>query len=200
MDRKQSKYQALLDRLLKEPLFKASEARSMGIPSRMIAYFCQKGVIERVGRGVYRVIEASSGVDLDFEELVLTISSIPRGVICLISALCYYKLTDQIMREYWIAIPNSDKSPKRPHTRIVRMRNMSLGVRTVKMGKYKVKIFDRERTVVDAFRYLSGEIAIKALQAYLKPSSGAKADLPKLSKYAKALRVNISKYIVALTT
>ena len=172
----------------------------MGIPSRMLAYFCQKGVIERVGRGVYRVIEASSGVDLDFEELVLTVSSIPRGVVCLISALCYYKLTDQIMREYWIAIPNSDKSPKRPHTRIVRMRNMTLGLTVVKMGKYKVKIFDRERTIIDAFRYLSDEVAIKALQAYLKFSSGSKADLPKLSKYAKALRVNIHSYIMALTT
>ena len=197
---KESKYQALLDRLLKQPMFKACEARSMGIPSRMLAYFCQKGVIERVGRGVYRVIEASSGVDLDFEELVLTVSSIPRGVVCLISALCYYKLTDQIMREYWIAIPNSDKSPKRPHTRIVRMRNMTLGLTVVKMGKYKVKIFDRERTIIDAFRYLSDEVAIKALQAYLKFSSGSKADLPKLSKYAKALRVNIHSYIMALTT
>ena len=197
---KQSKYQSILEQLFKEPIFKASDARSRGIPPRMLAYFCQKGIIERVGRGVYRVVEAFSGVDLDFEELVLTVSSIPRGVVCLISALCYYKLTDQIMREYWIAVPNADKSPKRPHTRIIRMRNMTLGLTTVKMGRYKVKIFDRERTIVDAFRYLSDEVAIKALQAYLKPSSGPKADLPKLSKYAKALRININSYIMALTT
>ena len=68
------------------------------------------------------------------------------------------------------------------------------------MGKYEVKIFDRERTIVDSFRYLSDEIAIKALQSYLKPSGEKKADLPKLSRYAKALRININKYIVALTT
>lgn len=197
---KESKYQSLLEKLLKEPVFKASEARSIGLPSRMLAYFCQKGVIERVGRGVYRVVEASSGVNLDFEELVLTVSTIPKGVVCLLSALCYYQLTDQIMREYWIAIPNTDKSPKRPHARIVRMRNMTLGLTAVKMGKYKVKIFDRERTIVDSFRYLSDEIAIKALQAYLKPSAGQKPDLPKLSRYAKTLRININRYIMALTT
>lgn len=80
------------------------------------------------------------------------------------------------------------------------MRNMSLGLRTVKMGKYKVKIFDRERTIVDSFRYLSDEIAIKALQAYLKPSDKQKVDLPKLSRYAKILRININSYIMALTT
>jgi len=197
---KRSKYQDLLNALLKKPIFKASDARSKGIPPRMLAHFCKKGVIERISRGLYRVTEASSGLDVDFEELVLTISSIPRGVICLISALCCYNLTDQIMREYWIAVPNTDKSPKRPHTRIVRMRNMKLGLTTIKIGKYKVKIFDRERTIVDAFRYLNDEIAIKALQAYLKPSSQQKVDLPKLSRYAKALRINIKSYIMALTT
>lgn len=196
---RKSKYQDLIAPLLKKPIFNASEARSRGIPSRMLAYYCQKGVIERVSRGVYRVLEASSGVNWDLEELVLTASTIPRGVICLISALCYYNLTDQIMRQYWIAIPNKDKSPKRPHVRIIRMRNMSLGVTHVKIGKYKVKIFDRERTIVDSFRFLSLEVAIKAIQLYLKPSS-YRVNLPKLSKYAKALRVNIDQYILALTT
>lgn len=195
-----SKYNNLLSHLLRKPLFKASEARALGIPSRMLAYYCQKGMIERINRGLYRVIEAPSGIDLDFEELVLTATGIPHGIICLISALCYYNLTDQIMREYWIAIPNADKSPKRPHTRIVRMRNITLGQTTVKIGKYKVKIFDRERTVIDAFRYLSNEIAIKALQTYLKPSINQKPDLPKLSNYAKSLRINITPYIMALTT
>ena len=95
---KRSKYQHLLEPLLKEPLFKASEARSRGIPPRMLAHFCQKGLIERIGRGLYRVAEASSGVNLDFEELVLTASSIPKGVVCLVSALYYYILNNQIMR------------------------------------------------------------------------------------------------------
>lgn len=197
---KTSKYHTLFLSLLKKPLFSAREARELGIPSRMLTYFYQKGMIERVSRGLYRVIEASSGVDLDFEELVLTASSIPDGIICLISALCYYNLTDQIMREYWIAVPNACRSPKRPHTRIVRMRNMTLGQTVVKIGKYKVKVFDRERTVVDAFRHLSHEVAIKALQAYLKSSIDQKPDLQKLAKYAKTLRINITPYIMALTT
>ncbi len=90
---KRSKYQDSLALLLKEPIFKVSDARSRGIPPRMLAYFCKKGMIERVGRGLYRVTEASSGLDLDFEELILTVSNIPKGVICLISALCFYHLT-----------------------------------------------------------------------------------------------------------
>lgn len=194
-----SKYASPLARLAKEPIFKAEDARKQGIPSRMLSYYCKKGILERVGRGLYRATDSDAGI-VDFEELVLTVTSIPHGIICLISALCIYELTDQIMREYWIAVPNSDKSPKRPHARIVRMRNITLGQTTILVGKCSVKIFDKERTIVDSFRYLSKEIAIKALQAYLKRSPTHKPDLAKLSRYAKTLKVNLTPYILALTT
>ena len=133
------------------------------------------------------------------EDLVLTAASVPNGVVCLSSALYLYEMTDQILREYWIAVPNADKSPKRPHTRIVRMRNMTLGTTTLQLGAHTLKIFDRERTVVDAFRFLSDEIAIKALQAYLAGHTH-KPDLAKLSAYAKTMKVNLSPYLMALTT
>ena len=80
------------------------------------------------------------------------------------------------------------------------MRNLELGQTEIHVGKNLLKIFDRERTVVDAFRYLSQEVAIKALQAYLRPTANHKPDLNKLIAYAKQLRVNIHPYIVTLTT
>jgi predicted transcriptional regulator of viral defense system len=195
-----SKYNAALQVLCQKPCFNASEARAMGIPARMLVYFCEQGILERIGRGIYKAIDRETGLDLSIEDLVLTNLSIPHGVVCLISALCFYELTDQIMKEYWIAIPNADKSPKRPHVRIIRMRNMVLGQTSVKIGEYELKIFDRERTIIDAFRYLNHEIAIKALQEYLKPVNSQKPDLEKLARYAKILRVKITPYILALTT
>ncbi|KIC71120.1 hypothetical protein [Candidatus Protochlamydia amoebophila] len=48
------------------------------------------------------------------------------------------------------------------------MRNTTLEQITIKIGNDDVKIFDRERAIVDAFYYLDKEIALKALQAYLK--------------------------------
>lgn len=193
-----TKYADVLGQLLRKPIFKAPEARQLGIPARMLAHFCNLGIIERMSRGIYRAADFDSGMDMAMEELVFTASSIPNGVVCLVSALFYYEMTDQIMREYWIAVPNANRRPNRPHAHIIRMRNISLGQTTVKIGKYDMKIFDRERTVVDAFRFLSEEIAIKALQAYLK--SPQKPDLRKLSEYAKALKVNMAPYIMALTT
>jgi predicted transcriptional regulator of viral defense system len=198
--KKKSKYYRQLAPLLKKTAFTSREARHQRIPSRMLSYYCKQGILERISRGIFRNPNKDWGVGLDLEGLIHTAASVPEGVVCLISALCYYRLTDQIMRQYWIAIPNKNFSPKREHIRVLRMRNMILGKTVVKVGKAKMKIFDRERTVVDAFRYLSHEIAIKALQAYLKTTDDQKPDLQKLKQYAKILRVNITPYILAYTT
>ena len=195
-----SKYSSQLQVLSKRPLFTSAEAGTLGIPARMLAHFFKQGLIERLSRGVYRVKGVELDVDFEWEDLALTAMSIPQGVICLISALCYYNMTDQIMREFWIAVPHSSKSPQRLNTRIVRMRNISLGQTETRVGKYTLKIFDRERTVIDAFRYLSKEIAIKALQSYLRSTKQTKPDLKKLLAYAKELRVTIEPYILTLTT
>jgi predicted transcriptional regulator of viral defense system len=195
-----SKYDDMIQIFTKTPVFTAAEARSAGIPSRMLSHFCKKGVIVRIARGVYRGSKAKVKIDFKWEDLALVAMSIPSGVICLISALCYYGLTDQIMREFWIAIPHASKSPQRLKARIIRMRNIELGQTEGRMGAYRLKIFDKERTVVDSFRYLSIEVAIKALQAYLRQTGTEKPNLNKLLKYAKALHVDIHPYIMALTT
>ncbi|MBS0585171.1 MAG: type IV toxin-antitoxin system AbiEi family antitoxin domain-containing protein [Verrucomicrobia bacterium] len=194
-----SKYSEAFRALSKKAVFSSAEGREAGIPPRMLAYFCQKGQIEKVSRGMYKIKDIDFQSAFEWEDLAITALSIPNGVICLISALCYYGLTDEIMREFWIAIPHATTSPSRENARIVRMRNISFGQTTVKIGSRKIKIFDRERTVVDSFRYLDKETALKALQAYLKANNDRKPDIDKLLKYAKKLRVDLTPYISAFT-
>lgn len=91
------------------------------------------------------------------------------------------------------------KGMRRPKTKIIRMRNVKLGRTTIKLGEYKINIFDKERCVVDAFRFLSKESAMYSLKFYLKRTDEHKSDLPKLARYAKELRVDIVPYIEALT-
>src|SRR3989304_7172859 len=124
---KYSKYNSKIKSLTKKKLFTSAESRAIGLPSRMLAYFCKIGIIERISRGLYKIKNYNIDIDFEWEDLALVAKSIPNGVICLISALCYYNLTDQIMREFWIAIPHASKSPQRPNARIIRMRNMTLG-------------------------------------------------------------------------
>jgi predicted transcriptional regulator of viral defense system len=157
------------------------------------------GSLQRLGRGLYRSSTYVPQVDISLEGLANTASTTPDAVICLISALAYYDLTDEIPREHWIAIPHSKHPSKRAGSRVIQMRNTSLGRQTIKLGEYSVQIFDRERCIIDAFRYLSREVAIKALKSYLADDSH-KPDLQKLEKYAKTLRANIKLYVQALIT
>lgn len=99
----------MIQEFFETPVFTAAEARAAGIPSRMLAHFCKKGAIERVACGIYKGSQAKIEIDFQWEDLALVAMSMPNGIICLISALCYYGLTDQIMRQFWIAIPHASK-------------------------------------------------------------------------------------------
>jgi predicted transcriptional regulator of viral defense system len=189
-----------LGRLLKKPLFRASEARSVGVHPSLLTYYVKQGFIERIGRGVYRGKDAKMDVDFQWEDLVLSANSIPKGVVCLTSALALYELTEEIPRTHWIAIPNMYNAPKREGIKFIRMRNIRLGKSKMTIGKEKVFIFDRERTLVDAFRHLSKETAIKALKIGLKGKGEKKVNLKKLQTYAKKLRFNLDPYILTVTT
>ncbi|MDB2614133.1 type IV toxin-antitoxin system AbiEi family antitoxin domain-containing protein, partial [Chlamydiales bacterium] len=196
---RQLKYLQQLESFHHVPFFTTEEAVKRDIPRHALAYLVKRGDLERIYPGTYRFLEYEPEVEFQWENLALVASSIPNGVICLISALVYYDLTDQVMREIWIAIPHKSYPPKRPNTKIVRMRNMNLGRIDISLGEYHVQIFDRERCIVDAFRYLSKEIAIKSIQRYFKNKT-YKADPKKIGAYAKTLRVNITPYILSYTT
>ena len=196
---RQSKYIKQLEQFVNVPLFTAADAEKQDVPRHALAYLVKRGTLERIYPGAYRFSQYEPEVEFQWENLALVAVSIPDGVICLISALCYYDLTDQIMREVWIAVPHASYPPRRPNTRIIRMRNIKLGKIEITLGEYNVHIFDRERCVVDAFRYLSKEIAIKAIQRYFQ-STKHKPDPKKLGAYAKTLRVNITPYILSYTT
>lgn len=187
------------DLILKQkPSFTTDEAKKYGLSSRMLSYYVQRGEIERLARGTYRFAEyIGKDKNLAWEELAVAAQRVSSGVICLISALNYYELTDERMKEHWIAVPHSHPHSHFPMTRIVRMRNINLGVQRKVIADIEVKIFDPERTIVDSFRLLDFETAVKALKLYLKGQCG-KPNIKKLNAYSKELRVNIEKYIAPI--
>lgn len=189
-----------LNNLLKKPLFTASEAREVGVHPSLLSYYVKKGIIERIDRGIYKPCESQVELDFVWEDLILAAQSVPSGVVCLISALALYDMTDEIPRAHWIAVPHSSKAPKRKGIKIVRMRNIELGQTSLKIGSQTVPIFDRERTIVDAFRYLGKETAVKALKIALGEGGENKIQLMRLQKYAKELKVNLAPYLLAITT
>ena len=186
--------------LLKKPSFTAAEATAAGVSSSLLSYYVKKGELEKVAHGVYRGKESQRRkVPFEWEDLISTAESIPNGRICLISALALYELTDEIPRQFWIAIPHKQFAPKRPKAKIIRMRDVTTGSTQLKLGSVTIRIFDQERTVIDSFRFLSPETAIKSLKRYLSGKQG-KPDLVKLRKYSRKLKTPIEKYVEAFTT
>ena len=189
-----------IKKLLKKPLFHAEEAQNLGVHPGLLSYYIKQGFIEKIGRGVYRNPTIEPNIDFKWEDLFITVKSVPNGVVCLISALDIYDMTDEIPREHWIAIPHATTAPKRSQTRFIRTRDIELGKTEIKIRSEKIPIFNPERTIVDSFRYLDIEVAIKALKAGLKGSSGKKLNLRKLQSYAKKRKVNLTPYILTATT
>ena len=188
-----------IDKLIKKPFFTVKEAKKQGVSRRMLSYYVENGEMERIARGIYCSSHYEpSEKNLQWEDLAVAASNIQGGVICLISALVYYDLTDEIMKEFWIAVNNNHSKAKFPLCRIIRMRNMDIGVNTIKMAGFKIKIFDKERTIIDSFRLLDFETAMKALKKYLQ-SKKEKPNINKLNKYVKVLRASkVQEYITAI--
>ncbi len=181
------------------PSFTCSEAEARGVTSSTLAYYVEAGSLIRLTRGVYRGINSPSMEDFRWEDLTVTMSKIKNGVICLTTALAIYDLTDEIPRQHWIAIPNQTRHRADSRTKIVRMRDIELGKTTIKINNTKLAIFDRERTIVDAFRFLSIETAIKALRKGLALSGKEKIRIEKLREYSKMLRINIAPYLLGVS-
>ncbi len=183
------------------PYFTAKQAKQYGISSAQLAYYVKKDEIKRLGRGVYKGNNyLYPSEHFQWEDLIDTVNSIPGGTVCLISALSLYDITEQIPRQHWIAVSHKTSIKERKHTKIVRLRNMEIGKTTFSFGEIQIPIFDRERTIIDAFRMLSKETAIKALKMALKATGKDRINLIKLQDYAKKLRFNISPYLLTVTT
>ena len=102
-----------IEKLAKKPFFNIKEAEKRGISRRMLSYYVEKGEMERIARGVYCSSHYEpSDKNLKWEELAVAARNIQGGVICLISALVYYDLTDEMMKKFWIAVDNSHSKAK----------------------------------------------------------------------------------------
>ncbi|MFC1896325.1 type IV toxin-antitoxin system AbiEi family antitoxin domain-containing protein [Thermodesulfobacteriota bacterium] len=77
-------------------VLRTGEALSAGIQPRTLYEMGRSGVLEKLARGLYRLAEMPP---LGNPDLVSVASMVPKGVICLISALAYHEITTQIPHE-----------------------------------------------------------------------------------------------------
>jgi predicted transcriptional regulator of viral defense system len=130
------------------------ELAKEGITAATLARMREKGLILRLSRGLYQLPDAAVDTNHSLAEAA---KSVPKGVVCLVSALAFHELTDTIPRSVWMAIGPNDRRPAvaHPPLQIVRFREkiLSAGVEEHRIEGVSVQIYNPAKTVVDLFRY-----------------------------------------------
>lgn len=169
---------------------KSADFVAAGIRAADIVNLCNAGILSRVRHGYYEITEKS---EVSEEQLLATL--VPKGIVCVESALFHYGYSDFAPRKWSIAVPRSMSRTKlnvdvlalQPY--YVQAELYDLGKTTDNFNGVVLPVYDRERTICDCFKYrakLDNEIFNKAINAY---ANDTEKNLSNLSAYAKKLRV-----------
>lgn len=167
-----------------------SEAVRHGITPYTLYAMRDRGIVELVSRGVYRLADLPPLSDPD---LVTVGLRCPNAVICLVSALAYHGITTQIPHEVSVAVTRTSRLPSLdyPPVRAYRFSkaSYSVGIETHRIDGAAVRVYDREKTVVDCFKFrnrIGMDVVLEALRLH-RDRYGL--DLGKVLGYARACRM-----------
>lgn len=182
-------------------ILRASKAIELGVPKHVLYEMVKTGELVREAQGIYRLSETPMPGHPDLVNLSLRV---PRAVFCLISALYFHELTTQIPHFVYFALPRDVKTPKisYPPIRVFHFSKEAYqaGIVEHTLDGVKVKIYDREKTIADCFKFrekIGMEVALEAIKDYLRQP---KINVSLLMKYARINRVEkiIRPYVEAL--
>lgn len=174
----------------KTGILRARDAEQNGIAGTYLQLAVERGLLTRVGRGLYSLPEVEA---TEHRALAEACKRVPGGVVCLLSALQYHGLTTQSPSEVWLAIDEKARKPKveYPPLRIVRFSGEALteGVTESVIEGVKVRVTNPAKTVADCFKYRNKIGLDVALEALRDCRRKRKATTDDLWRYAKVCRV-----------
>ena len=171
-------------------IIRSSAAIAAGISQRTLYALLDNGILEKISRGTYRLTERPPLANPD---LVIIGSRVPRGIICLISALAFHEITTQIPHAVNIALEKGMEAPRISQLPISVHRfstqAFQSGIEEHIIDGIKVRVYGPEKTLADCFKFrnkIGMDIVLEALKLY-KERKHFNAD--GLVKYGKICRV-----------
>jgi predicted transcriptional regulator of viral defense system len=201
MDGEDTKMGRLRDLVRHTEVLHARDLKPLGIPHRYLSRLCDEGVLVRTGRGLYVALRESGTAHLGLAQAA---KAVPKGVICLLSALRFHEIGTQAPHAVWVALDRRAARPRvaYPPMRIVRFSGKALteGVDTHDIKGVKVRVYDPAKTVADCFKYRNKVGLDVALEALREALHGRKCTVDELWRYAKVCRVAVvmQPYLEAL--
>lgn len=171
-------------------LLRTMQAVRLGIAPRTLYAMRDAGVLEQLARGIYRLASLPA---LTHPDLVLTALQVPRGVICLISALDYHDLTTQIPHEVYVALPSDARRPRVNYPPLRSFwfsgKTFTAGVQEHLLDNVTVRIYNPAKTIADCFKFRN-QIGLEVALEALKRCYGTKRCTPqRLLDFARICRV-----------
>jgi predicted transcriptional regulator of viral defense system len=173
---------------------RSSQAIRLGIAPRTLYALRDAGRIIEITRGVYRLVDA---VPFGHSDLVQVALRIPKGIVCLISALAFHNLTTQIPRQVYVALPLAAEKPRLtyPPVRLfwLSSSSYSAGIEEQVLDGIRVRIYSWEKTVADCFKFrnkIGLDVAIEALKESLAQGSKAETllEFSRIDRVEKVMR------------
>ncbi|MBI2516002.1 MAG: type IV toxin-antitoxin system AbiEi family antitoxin domain-containing protein [Opitutae bacterium] len=178
------------------------ELETSGINRVQLQAAVRAGQVVRVARGLYRLPQAPVG---EHHSLALAAKRAPQGVVCLLSALRFHRLTTQSPHEVWLALP---KHGWQPQVGGLPLRYfwfsgaaLTAGIEHHTLDGVPVRIYSPAKTVADCFKYrrkIGLDVALEALREAWRER---RCTMDELMRYARICRVAnvIRPYLEALT-
>lgn len=171
-------------------LVRPRDLEALGIARVALTRAVRRGHLERVGRGLYGLPGRQISEHGSLAEVV---RRVPKGVVCLLSALRFHGITTQAPYEVWLAIGGKAARPRLdyPPLRIVRFSGPALseGAEVHVVDGVAVRVTGVAKTVADCFKYRNKIGLDVALEALRDAWENRRAGSDKLWYYAKVCRV-----------
>jgi predicted transcriptional regulator of viral defense system len=170
-------------------IYSVQELRDNGFSYYKINQLVEQGILIKLNKKYYENVNFA-GEESDF---YYAYAFVPDGVVCLLSAAVYYKLSTFRPESIDVAIPRKAKVstlPEWPELNVCYFTDdrFKVGVRTIEDGNNKFRIYDIEKTVVDIVFYrekIGIEETKEVLITYLRRSD---RNLNRLIRYAERLK------------
>lgn len=180
----------LIEIARRQEMFTAADASHARIHSQQLTRLVADGVIERIGRGRYRLADWPV---TEHHGLVVAASAVPGGVICLLSALGFHGIGTQLPAQVWVAIERGGRAPalEYPPLRVVRFSGAAFteGVKTHQIEGQTVRVYSVAKTLADLFRYRNKVGLEVALEALREAWRERRFNMDELDHAARACRV-----------
>jgi len=197
----QTVIKAALQVFEKNKVMRSAEIFAQGIQPRTLYQMRDDGLVVQEGRGLYRLAEEQLWSDPD---LTLVSLRIPKGVVCLISALYFHRLTTQIPHEVYVALPKDSEKPRiqYPPTRFfwISPEPFKAGIETHTMDNVDIKVYSVAKTIADCFKFrnkIGMDVALEALREGLRYKRCTPEEILRFARINRVERV-ILPYVEAL--